>query len=67
MSQNLRQHFAAFALPIVLCFFVHAGVFAGSQNGRTVTEKDMPRIPHTEVNDAMTTFRLAQGFSLEMK
>lgn len=66
MSQNLRQHFAAFSLPIVLCFFVHAGVFAGSQNGRTVTEKDMPRIPHTAVNDALTTFRLAQGFSLEM-
>jgi len=33
---------------------------------RVVTKEDMPRIPHTDPKDALKTFRLAKGFSLEM-
>jgi putative membrane-bound dehydrogenase-like protein len=31
-----------------------------------VTKEDMPKIPLTKVTDALDTFRLAKGFSLEM-
>lgn len=33
---------------------------------RKVTAKDMPRIPHTEADEALKTFRLAAGFQLEV-
>ena len=33
---------------------------------RQVTAADMPRIPHTEADDAVKTFRLAKGFQLEL-
>ena len=33
---------------------------------RKVTAQDMPRIPHTEADDALRTFRLANGFLLEV-
>ncbi len=33
---------------------------------RKVTAADMPRIPHTDAADALTTFRLAGGFQLEV-
>lgn len=33
---------------------------------RKVTTEDMPRIPFTSADDAIDTFRLAKGFSLEM-
>lgn len=33
---------------------------------RQVTASDMPRIPHTPAEDAVKTFRLAAGFSVEL-
>jgi len=33
---------------------------------RQVTAADMPRIPHTDAGDAVKTFRLADGFSVEL-
>ena len=37
-----------------------------SQDRKTVTKEDMPRIPFTSVKDALDTFELANGFSLEI-
>ncbi|MDG1894283.1 MAG: HEAT repeat domain-containing protein [Fuerstiella sp.] len=39
---------------------------SGDEVSRTVTAADMPRIPHTDSDDALKTFRLANGFSLEL-
>ncbi len=39
---------------------------ADDSTARKVTAADMPRIPHTEAKDALTTFRLASGFQLEV-
>ncbi|MDP6058386.1 MAG: hypothetical protein QGH33_05815, partial [Pirellulaceae bacterium] len=33
---------------------------------RQVTAADMPRIPHTDADDAVKTFRLAGGFGVEL-
>ncbi|MEO2008359.1 MAG: PVC-type heme-binding CxxCH protein, partial [Pirellulaceae bacterium] len=35
------------------------------QSSRRVTSKDLPRIPHTPANEAVSTFSLSEGFSLE--
>tara|TARA_Y100001960_G_scaffold46042_1_gene46357 strand:- start:3269 stop:6331 length:3063 start_codon:yes stop_codon:yes gene_type:complete len=45
------------ALPITM---------ATAQDERVVTEADMPRIPHTEVKDVLSTFKVADGFGLEL-
>jgi putative membrane-bound dehydrogenase-like protein len=39
---------------------------SGDEISRTVTAADMPRIPHTDADDALQTFRLADGFGLEL-
>ncbi|MCP4786279.1 MAG: c-type cytochrome [Fuerstiella sp.] len=39
---------------------------SGDEVGRTVTAADMPRIPHTDADNALNTFRLAEGFGLEL-
>lgn len=39
---------------------------ADAPTTRKVTAQDMPRIPHTEADDALRTFRLASGFQLEV-
>lgn len=36
------------------------------QETRRVTAADMPRIPHTEPQDALATFRVADGFDIEL-
>jgi putative membrane-bound dehydrogenase-like protein len=59
--------------PVVLacCVLVWpqvANIQAGDDKpiSRQVTSADMPRIPHTDVGDAVKTFRLAGGFSVEL-
>ena len=37
-----------------------------AQSNRQVTAADLPRIPHTEPADALSTFQLARGFELEL-
>ncbi|MDA1164493.1 MAG: hypothetical protein O3B13_15475, partial [Planctomycetota bacterium] len=44
----------------------HFTVAADAPPGRKVTAQDMPRIPHTEPVDALKSFRLANGFQLEV-
>lgn len=39
---------------------------ADETSHRVVTKEDMPRIPPTEPEDALATFRLAKGFQLEL-
>ncbi|MEQ9409880.1 MAG: HEAT repeat domain-containing protein [Fuerstiella sp.] len=55
-------------LPLILLLSVPTTgtVSADETATRTVTAADMPRIPHTEPQDALKTFRLARGFQLEM-
>ena len=37
-----------------------------AQDERVVTEADMPRIAHTDPRDALSTFKVADGFQLEL-
>lgn len=56
-------------VSVLLCVIVLADVeISWGQDAvdRTVTRADMPRIPPTEVNDALATFRLAKGFRMEL-
>ena len=57
-----RTHSGTFTLALLLSFT--SVLFA--QENRVVTEADMPRIPHTELKDALSTFKLADGFELEL-
>jgi putative membrane-bound dehydrogenase-like protein len=57
----------------VLTFISALGILASGTAGlaedpvsRQVTAADMPRIPHTDAADAVKTFRLANGFRLEL-
>lgn len=43
-----------------------ATIAADAPATRKVTAADMPRIPHTDADDALNTFRLASGFQLEV-
>ncbi len=55
-------------LPIATCvlaLLLQTGSIQ-AQNERTVTEADMPRIPHTPAQDALSTFKVADGFELEL-
>ncbi len=64
------MHRTSFRSAVVLVLSVSCVIsgrlLADSKSERTVTAADMPRIPHTDVNDALSTFRLAKGFSLEL-
>ena len=55
-------------IAIVTCVLLAASrtLLAQDAVARQVTEADMPRIPHTEADNALATFRLAKGFSLEL-
>jgi len=57
---------AALTLLLSLGLLDPAGHADDTKVNRTVTQKDMPRIPFTSTDDALDTFRLAKGFSLEM-
>ena len=57
---NLR----VISLSIVMVFLSVSNLFA--QDERVVTEADMPRIPHTNPKDALSTFKVADGFELEL-
>ena len=54
----------------VSCFVAFSGTTTSAADAdspqRTVTAEDLPRILHTEVADAMDTFQLADGFTLEI-
>ena len=39
---------------------------AVAQSSRQVTAADLPRVPHTDPDDALSTFELAHGFELEL-
>ena len=52
------------SLSIVMVFLSLSNLFA--QDERVVTEADMPRIPHTDPKDALSTFKVADGFELEL-
>jgi len=52
------------SLSIVMVFLSVSNLFA--QDERVVTEADMPRIPHTNPKDALSTFKVADGFELEL-
>ena len=43
---------------------MRATIAADAPATRKVTAADMPRIPHTDADDALKTFRLAGGFQL---
>ena len=57
---NLR----VISLSIVMVFLSLSNLFAQSE--RVVTEADMPRIAHTDPQDALSTFKVADGFKLEL-
>ncbi|MEO2012791.1 MAG: PVC-type heme-binding CxxCH protein [Fuerstiella sp.] len=48
------------------CVFAPVPDASGDEVPRTVTAADMPRIPHTDADNALNTFRLAEGFGLEL-
>ena len=50
----------------VILLLTTAAGFADESARRVVTKEDMPRIPATEPKDALGTFRLADGFELEL-
>jgi putative membrane-bound dehydrogenase-like protein len=59
----------AMALACFVLGWPHvASMHAADDNpiSRRVTAADMPRIPHTDVDDALSTFHLAGGFSVEL-
>ena len=53
-------------LACLLVCAVRQTCLAQDAVSREVTKEDMPRIPHTEADKALSTFRLARGFSLEL-
>lgn len=57
---------SAVLILLAVAAFDHVPLRADSKFERTVTAEDMPRIPQTEPDGALDTFRLAKGFSLEM-
>ena len=61
-----RFHSNCFLLncSVFLCFCV--SLTHAQAPPRTVTKEDMPRIPSTVASEALGTFHLAQGFSLEL-
>jgi putative membrane-bound dehydrogenase-like protein len=63
----MKKHFVLRFAKVVAMFALSAllAVVATAQN-RQVRKEDMPRIPHTPVERAVSTFSLADGFSLEL-
>ncbi len=53
-------------LLVFLLVTLTANASADEVVDRKVTREDMPRIPHTEPEQALATFKLASGFQLEM-
>ena len=56
-------------MRLLLLILVNLGLCTAdlySQDRKTVTKEDMPRIPFTSVKNAVDTFELANGFSLEI-
>jgi putative membrane-bound dehydrogenase-like protein len=67
----MNDHFRfRYLVPVVcatlICCSAHHFATADDPPARKVTEKDMPRIPHTEPDDALKTFQLAKGCRLEL-
>jgi putative membrane-bound dehydrogenase-like protein len=61
----MKLGLAAFAAA-TLCFCLQFATAADESAKRKITAADLPRIPHTEPADALKTFRLAKGCSLEL-
>lgn len=51
---------------ITFSVFIFASLTAHGQEERVVTKADMPRLPHVEPADAIKSFELAAGFSIEL-
>ncbi len=57
---KLRSISLSILMLLLTCHYLSA------QDERVVTQADMPRIPHTEPQDALATFKIADGFELEL-
>ncbi len=64
MKRTLLIRFASIAL--LLAFVLAQPCRSQDAVSRKVTKEDMPRIPHTDADNALSTFKLAKGFSLEL-
>lgn len=53
-------------LLILICLGVQQSISQNDSLNRKVTAKDMPRIPHTPASKALSTFKVANGFKLEL-
>ena len=53
-------------IAFVTTFYLICASVLVAQKKKTVTKEDMPRIPFTSVADALDSFELANGFSLEI-
>lgn len=53
-------------IAVITAFYCISTSVLLAQDKKTVTKEDMPRIPFTSVADALGSFELANGFSLEI-
>ena len=63
---RLCQRTSAILIAFSVCIIVRLPDAVGDEVSRTVTAADMPRIPHTDSDDVLETFRLSEGFALEL-
>lgn len=63
---NTPLHHLPHLILLSLWTLSQSALAADAASERTVTAADMPRISHTDADQALDTFRLAKGFSLEL-